>query len=248
MNLQGKVAVVTGSAANIGRAIALRFARLGCRVVVNSRTNVDGGNSVVEEIIEKGGQALFVQADVSEAAQADLLFSRALERFGTVDVLVNNAGSSLPTPFSDSSKEDWVRAFDANFFSAVLCAQRAARIMVEADGGTIINTSSVRGLDHTGREGIMAYSAAKAAVNNFTKTLAKQLAPAIRVNAVAPGFVYTSPYDNMPEEVKKQFIDSTLIKRWIDVEELANAYVFLAQSDVVTGQIIVVDGGFTLKQ
>jgi 3-oxoacyl-[acyl-carrier protein] reductase len=247
MQLHGKVAVITGSSANIGRAIALRLSQLGCTIVVNSRSNVEGGKSVVAEIVGQGRQALYVQADVSDPDQADMLFARTLERFGTVDIMINNAGASRPTSFLESSKDHWIEVFNVNFFSAVLCAQRAARIMLEADGGTIINTSSVRGMNHAGREGIMAYSSAKAAINNFTKTLAKQLAPSITVNAVAPGFVYTSHYESVPNDVKDEFIDSTLIKRWIYADELAEAYVYLAQSDAVTGQILVVDGGFTLK-
>lgn len=114
-------------------------------------------------------------------------------------------------------------------------------------GGVILNTSSIRGLFSTGREGIMAYSAAKVAVSGFTKTLAKELAPEIRVNAVAPGFVYTPNYDKMPEKTKKHFIKNTYLKRWINVNEIAEAFLYLATAKAVTGEILVVDAGFTLK-
>jgi len=114
-------------------------------------------------------------------------------------------------------------------------------------GGAIVNTASIRGLDATGRPGIMAYSAAKAAMINFTKTLAKELAPRITVNAVAPGFVTTPNYDKTPEETKKEFIDGTLIKRWLQPEEIAEGILYLAGSPGVTGEVLVIDGGFSLK-
>lgn len=239
--------IVTGGAANIGRAVCLRFAREGARVVVNTRAKAAEGEQVVKEIEAAGGEAVFVQADVTRPEEVQKLFDRTEEAFGGVDVLVNNAGAARPTPFAESTKEDWQEVFDTNFFSAFLCSQKAAAIMQRRGAGSIINTSSVRGLDHTGREGVMAYSAAKAAMISFTKTLAKELAPAITVNSVAPGFVLTSPYDNVPEEVKQGFIESTLIKRWISPEELADTYVYLAAQAAVTGTVVTVDGGFTLK-
>lgn len=119
--------------------------------------------------------------------------------------------------------------------------------MQEEGQGSIINTSSIRGLDVSGREGIMAYSAAKAALINFTTTLAKELAPDITVNAVAPGFVYKPDYESFPDELKQAFLDGTLIKRFIEPHEIADAYLYLAGTPVVTGEVLVVDGGFRLK-
>jgi 3-oxoacyl-[acyl-carrier protein] reductase len=119
--------------------------------------------------------------------------------------------------------------------------------MLKKGTGKILNTSSIRGLPHTGREGVMPYSAAKAAVINFTKTLAKELAPNIQVNNIAPGFVYTPYYDSLSEDVKKNFIKGTAIKRFINVDEIAKAFLYLATADAVTGETLVVDGGFTLK-
>jgi 3-oxoacyl-[acyl-carrier protein] reductase len=147
----------------------------------------------------------------------------------------------------DSTKEDWIRAFEANFFGTVICSREAAKIMLEKEGGKIINTASVRGHSGTGREAIMGYSAAKAAVINFTRTLAKQLAPRITVNAVSPGFVTTPPIVGMSDEQKAAFVDATPIGRLIKPEEMAEAFLFLAESDVVTGTVMLVDGGFTLK-
>ncbi len=247
MELASTVAVVTGSAGNIGRAIALLFARQGAKLVVTARRNTEGGHAVVDRIRQAGGDATFVQADLSVEAQVDGLFDKIVEVYGGVDILVNNAGAATPMPFLESTREHWVGAFDDNLFSCVLCSIRAAKIMQAGNGGRIINTASIRGIPHTGREGIMAYSAAKAAMINFTKTLAKELAPGILVNAVAPGFVITPNYDDVPQKVKDEFINGTLIKRWLTPEELAEAYLYLARADGVTGEVLVVDGGFTLK-
>lgn len=247
MKLADKVAIITGSAANIGRATALLFAKEGAKVVVNAKNNASGGQAVVDEITKAGGQAIFVQADLAQPAEVKRLFTAAVEKFNTVDILVNNAGVAASKPFLETTKDDWLSDFDNNFFDMVLCSQEAAKIMLEKGSGVILNTTSIRGIEHTGREGIMAYSAAKAAAISLTKTLAKELAPKIRVNAVAPGFVITPNYDKTPQAVKDQFIDGTLIKRWIQPEEIAQAFLYLATAEAVTGENLVVDGGFTLK-
>ncbi len=247
MKLKGKVAIITGSAANIGKATAVLFASEGAKVVINTKSNVEAGQAVVDEIKKSGGEAIFVQADLAQQSEVDKLFSATLEAFGTVDILVNNAGVANGKAFLETTKEDWVRGFEDNFFDMVLCSQAAAKVMKEKGSGVILNTTSIRGIEHTGREGIMPYSAAKAAAISFTKTLAKELAPDIRVNAVAPGFVITPNYDKTPQEVKDQFIDGTLIKRWIQPQEIAGAFLYLATAEAVTGENLVVDGGFTLK-
>lgn len=247
MKLEGKVAIITGSAANIGKATALLFAKEGAKVVINTKNNTEAGQAVTDEIKNAGGEAIFVQADLSQQDEANKLFKAAVDAFGTVDILVNNAGVANGKAFLETTKEDWMRDFDNNFFDMVLCSQAAVKIMAQKGGGVILNTTSIRGIEHTGREGIMPYSAAKAAAISFTKTLAKELAPKIRVNAVAPGFVITPNYDKTPQEVKDQFIDGTLIKRWIQPQEIAEAFLYLATAEAVTGENLVVDGGFTLK-
>lgn len=246
--LDNKIVIITGSASGIGAATALKFAQAGANIVVNAKSNTAGGEKVVQEITQLGRQAIFVQGDMSEPEQVASLFETTLKTFGTVDILINNAGVSKGKPFLESTKEHWVELFNNNFFSAVLCAKEAAKIMRAKGEGKIINTTSVRGLPHTGREGIMAYSAAKAALINFTKTLAKELAPQITVNAVAPGFVYTPNYDKFPQEVKDAFMDATPLHRFIHVDEIAEAFLYLASTNAVTGEVLVVDGGFTLKR
>ncbi len=245
--LKSKVAIVTGSSDNIGRAIALSFAKQGASVVVNARANVEGGKRTVAEIEAAGGKALFVQADVSAPSAVAKLFQETVDKFGTVDILVNNAGAVQEKAFLDLTKEDWMQSFDANFFGSVLCSQAAAKIMLERGHGKIINNASIRGLGHAGRAGIMPYSAAKAALISFTKTLAKDLAPAINVNAVAPGYTLTSAFDGVPKERMDQFVEGALIKRWLSVDEIADAFLYLAQAEGITGEVLVVDGGWSLR-
>lgn len=247
MKLKNKVVVITGSSSNIGKETALLFAKTGAKVVVNSNINISGGKEVASQIVKSGGEAIYVQADVSEEKDVIKLFNEAVKAFGTVDVLINNAGITPGQPFLETTVDIWQKAFTGNLLSTVLCSREASKIMLKNGHGSIINTSSVRGIEHTGREGIMAYSAAKAGIINFTKTLAKQLAPNIFVNAVAPGFVYTHNYASMSQEQKDAFINATLIKRFIQPNEIAEAFLFLASSDIITGEVLVVDGGFTLK-
>lgn len=243
--LKDKVAIITGSAANIGAATARLFASQGAKVVVTTKYHTAAGEAVASGIKSAGGEAIFMAADLAEPDDVERLFAAVLERYGHIDILVNNAGVARSQAFADITKADWNREFDDNLLTTVLCAQQAARHMDE--GGVILNTTSIRGIEHTGREGIMAYSAAKAAAINFTKTLAKELAPKIRVNSVAPGFVITPNHDKTPEATKQEFINGTLIKRWIQPEEIAQAFLYLATAEAVTGENLVVDGGFTLK-
>lgn len=248
MRLKNKVSIVTGSSANIGRAIAILFAREGSAVVVNSCNNVEGGRAVVREIEALGGRAAFFHGDVSNVEVAHALVDECLKRFGRLDILVNNAGRATPGPFFESTPAHWQELFDSNFYSAVFTSQAAAKVMLKQKAGKIIHTASIRGLEHVGRRHMMAYGAAKAALINFTKTLAAELAPNIQVNAIAPGFTYTSKFEEVPEEKKKEWIEGTLIKRWITPEELAESFLWLATSDVVTGEVLVVDGGYNLKE
>jgi len=247
MILEGKVALVTGSSQGIGKAVALKFAENGARVVVNSRSSILEGQNVVDEIKKLGGEAVYIQANVEDSDEVKRLFSKTLEIHQRLDILVNNVGSSASKPFMETDADYWFSVMNNNFISTVLCSIEAARIMRAQGSGKIINTSSVRGLEHAGRPGNMAYCAAKAAINNFTKNLAKELAPHITVNAVAPGFVHTPYVDGAPEEVKKNWLSQSLLGRFIEPGEIADAYLYLATTQVVTGEIIVVDGGFNLK-
>lgn len=246
MSIADSVVIITGSSSGIGRATALRFAKEGAKVVVNYHVNEDGGNETLQEVQEFSPDSILVQADVSNQDGVDDLFKAAIDAFGKVDILINNGAIGTDkVPFMEASYEDMKEMIDADLMSVFMCSQKAVQIMEKHGSGKIINTSSIRGWEHGGRAPV--YAAAKAGVNSFTRTLAKQVAPTVTVNAVAPGFVKTRSYDKMQPEQLQSFLDQTYLKRWVTVEEIADAFVFLAQNDAMTGQVIYVDGGFTLK-
>ncbi|HEX5447783.1 MAG TPA: SDR family oxidoreductase [Candidatus Saccharimonadales bacterium] len=245
-DLNGKVVLVTGSSSGIGQAIAIRFAREGAKVIINYRANKEGGEETLARIKEITNDCMLVQADVSKEEDVKRLFKATLDKFGTVDVLINNAAIGTDKrPFMEATYEDFQEMIDADITSVFMCSQQAAIVMQKQGHGKILNTSSVRGWEGGGRAPV--YAAMKAAVNSFTKTFAKMVAPAIQVNAVGPGFVKTRSYDVMAPEMIKGFIESTYLKRWVTSEEIADAFVFLAKNDAMTGQVIYVDAGFTLK-
>ena len=247
MKLKDKVTVITGSSSGIGEATAYLFAKEGSRVVINSKSNAEGGEKVVEKIKKDGGEAIYVKADVSDPKEAKILFDKTLEAFGTIDILINNAGGYEEQDFLTASKESWLRIFDNNLFSTVICSQYAAEIMLKKAGGKILNTASVYGLEHTGDPTGMAYSVAKAGVISLTKNLAKLCAPKILVNAVAPGYVEVRKLDSYSESAKKEMVGEMRLGRLIAPQEIAEAFLYLATADAVTGEVLVVDGGLTLK-
>ena len=246
MDLNDRVVVITGSSSGIGKTTALRFAKEGAKVVINYNINRRGGEDTLAKIKETGRDALLVQADISDPKDMERLFKTVLEQFGTVDILINNAAIPMDkVPFMESTHSDIFELINTNLIAPMICSQFAIRVMEKQGYGKILNTSSIRGAEHGGRA--IVYAASKAGINSFTKTLAKQVAPKIQVNAVAPGFVKTRSYDKMSKELTDYFIDQTYLKRWVTEDEIADAFIFLAKNDAVTGQVIYVDGGFTLK-
>jgi len=170
--------------------------------------------------------------------------------FGRIDILVNNAGVNPFILEAEKIKEEgWDQVLDVNLKGVFLCCQAVGKQMIKQGGGKIINISSIRGIDHCGREGVMDYSASKGAVINLTKTMAKELAPYINVNTVAPGHTLTEMTQPLPEEVKKNMIEGSYLKRMAQPEDIAKAILFLASEDAnfITGQLLLVDGGFSLK-
>ncbi len=249
MRLKKRVAVITGSARGMGKATALLFAQEGAKVVVNDFVNVKEGKKVVAEIKETGGEAIFVQADISNPKHVKKLFAKVVKVFGTVDILINNAGIKKDQKFLDIKPRDWDNIFSVNMKGTFLCSQAAAKIMLKKKKGKILNISSFRGLPHNGREGDMHYAASKAAVINFTKTLAKELAPKINVNSVAPGPTDTEMAKTWSSKVRKKVMGSIYIKRLMQPKEIAQALLFLAsdEANAITGEVLVVDGGSSLK-
>ncbi len=247
MRLKNKVAVITGSSRGIGRSTALLFAEEGAKVVINYRERLGSAEDVVSSIVQKGGSAIAIQADISEPKDIKLLFRRATEAFGTVDILVNNAGICVPKPFLELTREDMDLVFGVNVTGVVLCSQEVAKIMMPKESGKIINIASISGIRNFGTPGNMHYAMSKASVVSATGILAKALGPGISVNCVVPGFVDTEMATS-PEYVE-QVISASALKRILRPEEIARTCLFLASedSDGITGEVIHVDAGFQLK-
>jgi NAD(P)-dependent dehydrogenase (short-subunit alcohol dehydrogenase family) len=244
MQLQGKVAIVTGAARGIGKATALRFAREGARVVVGYRAGKDRAESTVKEIEALGAQAFAHGGDLSTKAACDALVAETVRRFGRVDVMVNNAGENRAKPFLDIPESDVMDLMAINYASQFFMTQAVARQMLaqEPKGGRIVNVGSIAGV--LARPGSVAYGAAKAAVHSLTMSTAEALAPHVTVNAVAPGMVDTELNAYQKPEFRASVIHQTPMKRYGSVDEIAEAILFFAAGPAfATGQVLVIDGG-----
>lgn len=242
LRLNDKVAVVTGAAKGIGRAIALEFAKEGANVVVN---DVIDASDTVKEIENLGGKSLFIKADASDLKQVEQMFSKVIESFGRVDILVNNAGITRDVLLQNMSEDDWDIVLKVNLKGTFNCCKCASKHMIEQRYGRIVNISSVMG--QMGNIGQANYAASKAGVIGLTKALALELARYgdITVNAVAPGFVNTEMARKVPEKIMNKFIERIPLRRIAEPEEVAYVVVFLS-SDLaryITGQVIAVNGG-----
>ena len=244
MKLQGKVAVVTGGGTGIGRAVCERFAREGARVVVNYHASREAAGEVVAGILGNGGEAVAVQADVAVDAEMRALMRGAEERWGRLDVLVNNAGWSKRTPhhlLEDLTDEIWDRTLNTNLRGTFYAIRAAAPLLGRQPGSSIVNLASIA--PYTGEGSTIVYAASKAGVLSMTKSLARVLAPEVRVNAVAPGLVHTR-FAGWPPET---FVDGAAqapLKRISTPEEVAAAVLFLAaDATAMTGETIRVDCG-----
>ena len=239
-SLTGRVALVTGAKRGIGRTIALTFAEAGADVVVCGRTLSDL-EKVAEEISALGRRSLAVKTNVSVKSEADSLVDRVVQEFGTIDILVNNAVVYARGPLVELAEEDWDTTVNIGIKGYFLCAQAAARVMIEKNKGSIINMVSTAGIRPTGRQG--AYSIIKAADEMMVKLLAAELAEYnIRVNGLAPTVVKT---ENTNVELFKGFMTQLPLGRLTEVEELAAAALFLASdaASYISGHTLVVDGG-----
>jgi 3-oxoacyl-[acyl-carrier protein] reductase len=247
-NLSGKVAVVTGSSRGIGAAIAKTLAAQGARVVVNHRKSPEGAEEVVTAIKADGGNAIIIQANVSESGEAQRLIKETIDTYGQIDILVNNAGTTRDTLIMMMKDEDWDLVLQTNLFSTYYCSKAAVRPMMKKRSGRIINITSVVGL--AGQAGQTNYAASKAGIIGFTKALAREVGSRnITVNAIAPGFIPTALTDVLPEEMIKSVLANTPLGRLGTVEEVAYAALFLASDEAafITGQVLTVDGGLVMQ-
>jgi 3-oxoacyl-[acyl-carrier protein] reductase len=245
VELKGMSAIVTGSGRGIGRAIALRLAREGVRVVVNAKKGYEDVIETINMMKSVGGEAIPVLADVSTREGCRELVRKAMESFGRLDILVNNAGLGLYAPFLEQSDAMIEKVLSTSLKSVIYCSQEAAKVMTE---GSIINIASIAGIEPL--YGLSIYSAAKAGVIGITKALAIELAPRIRVNAIAPGVVKTKMGESLLKVLKlteEDYLEKyTLLKRFVEPDEIAETVIFLIKTPSITGQTIVIDAGLSL--
>lgn len=251
MNLNGKVAIVTGSTRGIGKAIAVRFAKEGAKVVVNGVSDIKKCEDVVKEIKKFGGEAISILADVSKRADVEKMISETVKKFGRLDIIVNNAGILDMTEFLELKEETWDRILAVDLKGTFLCMQTAAKQMIkQRKGGKIINIASIAGF--VGFNRLAHYCAAKAGVVELTKEVAIELAPhKINVNAIAPGAIETDMTKDIlaDQQALKGFLGLIPLGRIGKPEDIAGAALFLASDDAdyVTGATIIVDGGWTIQ-
>ncbi len=246
IDLTGKVALVTGGSRGIGRAISLKLASLGARVTVNYQKNGEAAEETVAAIKGQGGEAMAVQADVSQFPEAQQVVKATAEMFGRIDIVVNNAGTTRDNLLALMKEEDFDLVIRNDLKSVFNVSKAALRPMMKQKYGRIINITSIAGV--VGNPGQTNYSAAKAGIIGFTKAMAKEYGPKnITVNAVAPGFVPTDLTNPLPQAIKDGLLKLTALGRMGTPEDVASAVAFLASDEAsyITGQVLNVDGGIT---
>lgn len=241
--LQGKTAVVTGAAKGIGKAIALAFAKEGCNIVLNYHSSLD--DETVQEIEACGVTCMPVQGDVSDFAFAADMMKKVKKELGSVDILVNNAGITKDMLLMRMTEEQFDSVIQTNLKGTFNMIRHASSIMLKQRSGAIINMSSV--VVVMGNVGQANYAASKAGIIGLTKSTAKELAArGVTCNAIAPGFVETDMTAALSEDLQKQMLETIPLKRYGQVDDIAQAAVFLAKNTYITGQVLHVDGGMCM--
>ena len=242
-DFKGKVVLVTGGARGIGREIALAFAQYGAKVAICD-LNEDALKETVSEIEDVGGEGMYVIANVTLADDVENMVDKVVDKWGRVDILINNAGITRDGLLIRMKEEDWDAVLGVNLKGVFLVTRSVAKLMMKQRSGKIVNIASVVGV--MGNVGQANYSASKGGVIAFTKTVAKELATrGINVNAVAPGFIQTKMTEVLSEDVKKRLMDTIPMRKLGQPKDVANACLFLTSSlaDYITGQTLLVDGG-----
>ncbi len=246
MSFKNKVVLVTGSSRGIGKATIIKFAQKGCHVVINynhSKKEALAFKKQIEGIYPV--QVLAIKADITNEIEVNNMVVEIIDKFGRIDVLVNNAGIAIDTFFEDKSKDIFQKVIDVNLIGTFLVSKYVSKYMLNQKSGKIINVSSTNGID-TYYPYSIDYDAAKAGVISLTHNLSKQLAPYITVNCVCPGWVNTEMTEDLEADFKKKELDKINLKRFAEPEEIARVIVFLASDDAsyVNNAIIRVDGGY----
>jgi len=247
IDLTGKAALITGGSRGIGKAIGLRLARQGADVAFSYKGNTEAAKATAGEIESLGRRALAIQGDVRDPESAEGVVKAALDAFGKIDVLVNNAGITRDDLIMRMSAEAWRDVLETNLFGAFWMIKAVTRPMLKARGGRIVNITSVSG--QAGQMGQANYSSAKAGLIGLTKATARELGSrGITVNAVAPGFVLTELTKDLPDALKEEITSRTPLGRFGTTEEVADAVAFLASDEAgyITGQVLAVDGGLVM--
>ncbi len=244
--MDGKTAIITGAGRGIGRALAEALAEAGAKVVVASRTETEL-KETVKRIKDAGGEALAIKTDVAREADLDRLVKKTLEKFGRIDVLVNNAGTQSRHPAEKFPLAEWDRVMRVNLRGVFLLCQKAGRVMIRQGGGKIVNVASLQ--SEISGKNIVAYTASKGGIRQLTRALAREWGKYnINVNAIGPGYIRTVLNEALYTDPKRnrEILDRMVIRRWGEPEDLKGVVVFLASaaSDYMTGQIIYVDGGW----
>lgn len=245
MRFEDKVVLVTGASRGIGRATALAFAKEGAKVIVNFNKAEKEANDVVKEISKLGSDSMAIKCDVSKEDEVKKMFSETIKRFGKIDVLVNNAGIVYDVPLFEKTVEQWNKTLRVNLIGTFLCSKYAAPYLKKQKAASIVNISSTNGIDTLSTESA-DYDASKSGVISLTKNLATELAPDVRVNCVAPGWVNTDINKDLPKDYISEVTKRIFMKRFAKPEEIAKAVLFLASEDAsfITGTTLVVDGGY----
>jgi len=245
MRFKNKVVLITGSSRGIGRATAIAFAKEGAKVIINYVKNKEAGEKTVGEIKNLGTEAIAIQADIASESDVKRMVEEAVQKFGAIDILINNAGIVWDIPIFTKTVEQWERTLRVNLIGAFLCAKYVVPHMKDRVGASILNISSTNGIDSGGPESI-DYDASKAGMISMTKNLAQALAPHIRVNSIAPGWVDTEINKDLPKDIVESETQKIALGRWGRPEEIAKASLFLCSEDAsfITGSVLVVDGGY----
>jgi 3-oxoacyl-[acyl-carrier protein] reductase len=247
MNLNGKIVLVTGASRGIGRACALKLAEKGAVVVINYFSNKKNACEVKDTIVSNGGKAIIIKADVSSLDDVKNMFESIEDQFGSVEILVNNAGITKDSLLVRMKEEQWDDVIATNLKSVFNCCRTAVKKMIKLKRGRIINITSIVGIN--GNSGQTNYAASKAGIIGFSKSLAKEIANRnILVNCIAPGFINTEMTEVLNEKVKENILSTIPLGVLGNPDDIADAVCFLASSysSYITGQVINVDGGMSM--